>query len=121
MQVAVGRRKRIVLGLGHEIVLEHDVLGLEAIGVDVGEVVRHHVHLTLQAQLPRKRDQLRIVHRAVPVSVPETAHIPMRAASALTQQEPCQSKKAKQFRACRGFAAMFVEADGDLAAKPTRQ
>jgi hypothetical protein len=45
----------------------------------------------------------------------------MRAASALTEQEPCQTKKPEEFRPCRRFAAKFSEAGEAMPAKPTRQ
>ena len=43
--------------------LEHRAVGLEAGGVEVGDVVGDHVQLALQRDLARQSDQKCILHR----------------------------------------------------------
>jgi hypothetical protein len=56
---------RALLGRNFHFRHEHH-FGLEARGVCVGEVVRHHIHLVAQDHLSRKRDVSRCFHDSVP-------------------------------------------------------
>jgi hypothetical protein len=77
----------------HHILFEEDALGLEAGRVDVRDVVRQHVHLPLQSDLPAERNELRIFHGALVPVFPGPSRVPTPAVPQLTEQKPCQSWK----------------------------
>src|SRR5262249_13789574 len=47
----------------HEIAAEQGIVGLVAIGVDIGDVVGDDVELMRERDLPRQADEKRILHR----------------------------------------------------------
>jgi len=66
----------LVAGHRHHIFLKQQLLRLEASGVDVGDIVRHHIHLALQSDLPAEADQLRILDHLGPRLLPRDRRLP---------------------------------------------
>ena len=48
---------------GFQKFLKQRLVGLEAVGVDVRDVVGDDIHLPFQHHLPRKSDEKRVLHR----------------------------------------------------------
>ncbi len=60
---AVAAHEIVFVRARRQIFLEQGLIGLEACGVDVGDVVGNDVELPLQHRLPRKSDEKRVLHR----------------------------------------------------------
>src|SRR6185312_16543332 len=80
-RAAIGALEIVFMRARGQIFLEQHVVGLEAVAVDVREVVGNHVEMTLECRLSRKSDEKRILHRWFsPLSPVRAARSPKRGA-----------------------------------------
>ncbi len=108
VEVAVPPLKRIVLGGGRDVSPQRGGLSALKPVVEVGEIVRDDVELTLKRHLPAERNELRVFHGAwSPVviwswranrdhfcaTMPDRLHIPMRRRSGINVAETVPEQK----------------------------
>jgi len=63
----IAAAERLIAGAGHEVLPKHRVIGLEARGIDIGDIVGNDVELMGERHLPRQADEKRILHRYSPL------------------------------------------------------
>jgi hypothetical protein len=64
---AVGAPELVIARARHQEFFEDCGIGLEAGGVEIRDIVRHHVEFATQRHLPRQPDEKCILHRRSPM------------------------------------------------------